>query len=551
MKKDFMGKKMSSILMLISITALLLSACGGNNPASPSSQTSTTPSSTTTLGSSNSPDESSTGKPVKISIMNGLYDMPANVDPNDNKWTNIFKESFPNLEIEWILLPRDSAQFNQKKQMLMGAGDFPNLVLSTKTDMINWANSGIIIPVDDLIGEHVPNLKRYLSDEDMRNVTYLGKKYAIPAPTSSLQNPTVTYIRKDWLDKLQLPMPETTEQFMEVMKAFTEQDPDGNNKNDTYGFASQKNLVFMDNTLAFPFGVNLDTQSNSINWQQVDGKLIPDFITPGAKQALAYFRDMYASGVYDKESMVLDYSKLEEKITSGKYGAASFLANATRGRIAANIKKSDPNAELVLLPPLKGAEGQQGLPRGDNISMYWTITQGTTPEQAEAIAKLLNWFMEPDPDTEYTSTMGDRINMGEVGVHSSLLGGKYLEEIPDSQLTPEALADKYRFSYRLMYSSSHMLPDPERIEYSKLADEVKPGFYEDVKANAEFGIYNKMKIAGSVTSQYLPDLITYFDEMKMKIVTGSESIDAFEKWVDYFYKNHGQEIIDEVNQMNS
>ncbi len=543
-----MKKKTGSLLISIALTTSLLSACSGGNSASPSAHPSATSSA---AAPSPSASPATSEEKIKISIMNGLWDMPAGVNPNNNKWTDVIKESFPNLEIEWILVPRDPAQFGQKKQMLMGAGDFPNLVLATKTDMINWANNGMIIPVDDVIEQYVPNLKRYLTEEDMRNVTYMGKKYLIPAPVSSLQNPTVTYIRKDWLDKLQLPMPETPEQFMNVMKAFTEQDPDGNGKKDTYGFASQKNLVFMDNTLGFPFGVNLDTQVNTINWQRVDGKLVPDFVTPGAKEALAYFREMYASGVYDKESMVLDYGKLEEKITSGKYGAASFLSNATRGRIASNIKKADPNAELVLLPPLKGADGQQGLPRGDNINMYWAVTQGTTPEQAKAIAELLNWFMEPDPESTHTSTMGDRINMGEVGVHSTLLGGKYLEEIPDSQLTPEALADKYRFSYRLMFSSSHMLPDQERIEYSKLSDEVKPGFYEDVKAQADYGVYNGMKVTGSVTSQYLPDLITYFDEMKMKILTGSEPLDAFDKWVDYFYKNHGQDIVDEVNQMNS
>ncbi|GGD85093.1 extracellular solute-binding protein [Paenibacillus nasutitermitis] len=526
-----MKKRASALILTLSLAAGLLAACSGDKPSAASPP--------------------SSEEKVKISILNGLWDMPAGVDPNDNKWTDIFKEAFPNVDIEWILAPRDAAQFGQKKQMLMGAGDFPNLVLATKTDMINWANNGMILPVDDLIEQYVPNLKRYLSEEDMLNVTYMGKKYLIPGPVSSLQNPSVTYIRKDWLDKLQLPMPETPEQFMNVMKAFTEQDPDGNGKKDTYGFASQKSLVFMDNTLGYPFGVNLDTQANTIQWQRVDGKLLPDFVTPGAKQALAYFREMYATGVYDKESMVLDYGKLEEKITSGKYGAASFLSNAMRGRIAANIKKADLNAELVLLPPLKGADGRQGLPRGDNINTYWAVTQGTTPEQAKAIAELLNWFMEPNPETEYTSTMGDLINMGELNVHSTLLGGKYLEEIPDSQLTPEALADKYRFSYRLMFSSSHMLPDQERIEYSKLSDTVKPGFYEDVKAQVDYGVYNGMKIAGSVASQYLPDLITYFDEMKMKILTGAEPIDVFDKWVDYFYKNHGQEIIDEVNQMNS
>ena len=42
-------------------------------------------------------------------------------------------------------------------------------------------------------------------------------------------------IRTDWLKKLNLSMPTTTEELMAVAKAFAEQDPDGNGKKDTYG----------------------------------------------------------------------------------------------------------------------------------------------------------------------------------------------------------------------------------------------------------------------------------------------------------------------------
>jgi putative aldouronate transport system substrate-binding protein len=46
------------------------------------------------------------------------------------------------------------------------------------------------------------------------------------------------YVRKDWLDKLGLPIPKTYEDMIETMKAFTFKDPDGNGKQDTYGFTT-------------------------------------------------------------------------------------------------------------------------------------------------------------------------------------------------------------------------------------------------------------------------------------------------------------------------
>jgi hypothetical protein len=44
---------------------------------------------------------------------------------------------------------------------------------------------------------------------------------------------TAVNLRKDWLDKLGLEIPKTTDDLYEVAKAFTELDPDGNGVDDT------------------------------------------------------------------------------------------------------------------------------------------------------------------------------------------------------------------------------------------------------------------------------------------------------------------------------
>ena len=43
----------------------------------------------------------------------------------------------------------------------------------------------------------------------------------------------VMIIRQDWLDKLGLKAPTTIDEFEEVIRAFTEDDPDGNGQKDT------------------------------------------------------------------------------------------------------------------------------------------------------------------------------------------------------------------------------------------------------------------------------------------------------------------------------
>ena len=46
--------------------------------------------------------------------------------------------------------------------------------------------------------------------------------------------------RQDWLDKLGLKYPETLDDMKNVLIAFTNNDPDGNGKNDTYGYTAEK-----------------------------------------------------------------------------------------------------------------------------------------------------------------------------------------------------------------------------------------------------------------------------------------------------------------------
>ncbi|WP_347835768.1 hypothetical protein [Gracilibacillus sp. JCM 18860] len=50
--------------------------------------------------------------------------------------------------------------------------------------------------------------------------------------------------RKDWAENLGLEAPTTTDEFMEMVRAFTEDDPDGNGKDDTFGLTDRSDLIY-------------------------------------------------------------------------------------------------------------------------------------------------------------------------------------------------------------------------------------------------------------------------------------------------------------------
>lgn len=70
-----------------------------------------------------------------------------------------------------------------------------------------------------------------------------GKIWGIPYNRHDGFN-QVVYINKEWLETLKLDIPRTIDDFYKVMKAFTEQDPDRNGKNDTFGLIALNDMLY-------------------------------------------------------------------------------------------------------------------------------------------------------------------------------------------------------------------------------------------------------------------------------------------------------------------
>lgn len=109
------------------------------------------------------------------------------------------------------------------------------------TDYVNYAQTGVIADITELYEKYASDeLKEYVGvdgGQSMNALTLDGKIYGLPMMGNGYDEVPVMFIRQDWLDNLGLKMPTTIEELKEVARAFTEDDPDGNGQNDTYGLA--------------------------------------------------------------------------------------------------------------------------------------------------------------------------------------------------------------------------------------------------------------------------------------------------------------------------
>lgn len=190
-----------------------------------------------------------------------------------------------NINLNVISTP--TAEYDQKLNLAMASGDKLDIILFRNlTEMFSYAKQGALMPLDQLLEDYAPNTMGYVPEKLWPYMQADGVTYAIP--TERIPQKNNLYIRQDWLDKLNLPVPQTLEELRDVMKAFVEQDPDGNGINDTYGYGSSAaGALSVIGTFSPIFGA-FGVMDGAWYFDEESQQLLPYDTHPNMKEALSY-----------------------------------------------------------------------------------------------------------------------------------------------------------------------------------------------------------------------------------------------------------------------
>ncbi len=302
-------------------------------------------------------------------------------------------EAATNVKLDYLWYAADNADdAEQKKNTAIASGEIPDFMLASSAQLSLLAKSDLINkdlqPVFDAYASDLLKKWTYAEgDAAIGSATYAGKLVAIPLVDSSIDSAPFLWIRKDWLDKLNLPVPATTDDLYATMKAFAEADFDGNGKADTAGLSLHKNFLSM----ATSDAVGLFNGFAAYPGKWIDdgsGGLMYGSVAPEIKDALAFLAKAYAEGLIEADFSVKDDTKTMELIASGttgiQYGAmwnAMWPLNMT--------VMNDPAADWIACPiPGTNAHPQIAL----RITDYVVINSEC--EHPEAVIKLLNFWCE-------------------------------------------------------------------------------------------------------------------------------------------------------------
>ena len=253
--------------------------------------------------------------------------------------------------------------------------------------------SGGVTELSKLIDENGPNLKKFLGPDVLSYGIFSGKQYTIPAKRT-LQFTQSSYIRKDWLDKLGLPVPKTTEEFYKTMKAFKEKDPgQTGGKVIPYDFSGISGT-----TITSPMVlVNSFLKKMSEEDFYALTASGTELTKPGFKEGVQFLNKMKQEGLINPDFALTKMVKFEKDVANGHVGAFTALAAHPSlmgpGNVFDRSKRTFqvPSMSRWIHLRMKKARRESHL-RPDGA---YNMIPKSSKHAAEAI-KYLDWMSKPD-----------------------------------------------------------------------------------------------------------------------------------------------------------
>jgi putative aldouronate transport system substrate-binding protein len=496
---------MSALAALLAIT--MLSGC-------------TQAGETTTTSENNEKDS----KAVQVKVFKSHMGVGSIPDSN-NAHVKYVKEK-TGVEYKLITTPPGSEP-TEFLNLMIASNDLPDILRPIGGIDQTLIKQGGALSLDDLLPKYAPNVWKNIPKEAwdiVRSASPDGHIYYIPKVF--LVPERAPMIRKDWLDKVGLPIPKTAEEYKNVLRAFRDKDPNGNGIKDELPTSGREFGKWMDHLFGM-YGVAM--WEGSPEWDVYDGQIQYAGITPNMKAAIRFIRELYVEKLLDNETFLNKGEVWQAKINNNLVGSWYHLPANVRDRYTAMLKGA-PNAYIVGMPIPK-VEGFQGFVTQKSMGEPEWMIPAAAQKNAEASLKLLDFFYDQNND--------DFSRFGIEGLQHQVVNGKKVLLPPEDSrplaLGMRNLTTKQDMDIRIKETL------PENIQ--KMVQDIFIVSTADARRIAGDGMPNTVY-------EGFPDVQSHklFQEYLTKIVIGDMPIEKFDEFVDRWKKAGGDQVTKRVQE---
>lgn len=350
--------------------SMLFCACGAQTSDTTESTTGTVTEESAVAGT-----DSAEGERPTITI--ALVPMEKTVYDNSNYAINWIEEQ-TGINMEFVLLPSSDAE--TKLNLMLASGDYPDVILYglSKQKMVEFGEEGIFIPINDLYEQYGDNLKKmFEARPQYEQLAYApdGNMYGFltPGECYHCQAYPKLWYNSEWLDSMGLEVPQTTEEFREVLKAAKESDYNGNGEADEIALTGNKDYDCQLEWYLLNSFIPCDRYTLSY---AKDGQVILAADKEEFREGLRYLNSLYEEGLIDPTAFSQTSDQMQQVIRSDQSLVFAYVAD--HYSLGVDINDHHMNEITTAMAPLEGPEGARYQPHKDyvdQVSSYsWFIT---------------------------------------------------------------------------------------------------------------------------------------------------------------------------------
>ncbi|GAB2026953.1 type 2 periplasmic-binding domain-containing protein [Lactovum odontotermitis] len=458
-----------------------------------------------------------------------------------------------------------AADVATKLNLALASGDVTDVIFAggiTNQQALQYGGSSLIDLKPYIDAGYMPNLKVIM--DKYPNVaksitTPDGKIYTLPLlgnqydwqdkenAEKASQYQGQVWLNGDWLKKLNLEVPKTTDDLIKVLTAFKNDDPNGNGKADEIPLSTTVGTTAANGGTSGGYYAVRNWVMNAFGVltqeQQVDskGKVTYGAIQPGYRDYLEYMNKLYTDGLLDKQTFSQSDDQAKAKGANNLLGAYTdwfsyFTSNKTldeavndpmglpltspvsdkpqviatdgitNGAFAVTSKCSNPAAALRWVDYFYSSKGSQYLNSGPDEAHggYWHEETNSKGEKVKVLNKGIAKKDAEDARGKVTPDYGTV--PPKVGARAAIV----LENKDDS-----TEPDKFT---QFIWNEMAKVKDDEVVAW--------PTLYMSAKQQTELG------------STLQVDLLTYVTQMEAKFITGQEPLNdsSWKTYVDTLKK---------------
>lgn len=530
MKKSF--KRLVALMSVIAIMTVSIASCGttktNEDKNAKGEEVATTTQAEGSEGTSNNEDGTLT-YPVESSekLTFGMVTSSA--------WNDRF-ENFTDLPIgkklqeeTGIELEMIHVENNTAMSLLLASGELPDIILFNF--QLNYTGGeakaiedGVIFPLnEEFLAENAPDYLEVLrSNEDyMKGSTTPNKDiygFTFIVGDEVLKTGYGLTVRDDWTKELGIELPETPDEFYDMLVAFRDQKGVKSPLSISSGHLGD---LLDRGIITSPF--DLVTRDIYVD----NGQVEIGFSKEEYKDVLVYLNKLYSEGLLDANFSTLDSATVTSNILSGQSGVASGALNGGLGNWLQSNKDVE-NYSLAGMHNLVSNRGDKALYGHYNTDIVGgTAIITSTSKNKELAAKFLNYGYNDEGHLLYNFGIeGESYDM----VDNYPTYSDYIMNNPNGLTKQKAMAE-----YLLAFGNGPFVQDKKYLE--QYADLPEQQAAMEIWMDNDAAKYKlpRISISEDSISEYsslLSDLKTYRDEMTIKFVRGTESLDGFDKYLE-------------------